>query len=181
MGGQRYGGNPADHDGGQGKRSGFHTHLQGERPAHRIELAEVGTVEMRAEKPLSVFAVAGQVKEDANEDRHHQKAREEGGDARTEEAEFRQACRAVNQGVVQDDVDQVADEQNPHGRPRVHDAVGELLESVEQQDEDERAEQDEVIRLDQGDEFGRLVQVVDVEEQYGHAQYEDEGDNEIGQ
>lgn len=90
-------------------------------------------------------------------------------------------ARAVNQGVVQDDVDQVADEQNPHGRPRVHDAVGELLESVEQQDEDERAEQDEVIRLDQGDEFGRLVQVVDVEEQYGHAQYEDEGDNEIGQ
>ena len=78
MGGQRNGGNPADHDGGQGKGSGFHAHLQGEGPSHRVQLPVVGTVEMRTEKPFPVVAVAGQVKEDANEDRHHQKAREKG-------------------------------------------------------------------------------------------------------
>ena len=67
------------------------------------------------------------------------------------------------------------------GSAGIHDAVGELLEGIEQQDEDERGEYDQIVGFDQRDQFGRLVEFFDVEEQDGHRQCEDDGDREIGE
>ncbi len=172
MGGQGDGADPADHDGGQRERGGFHTHLQGERPAQGIEPVKVGAVDGCAGEAVSVGAVAGQFEEEDGENEQHDDAREKCGNARAGQAQFGKSAHAVDEQPVAGDIEQVAAEQNPHGCAGIHDAVCELPEGVEQQDEYEGRQYGQIVRLDERHELGGLAEFVEVAVQDGHAEGE---------
>ena len=86
---------------------------------------------------------------------------------------------SVNQYPVAEDVQDVAADEEPHGCLRVGDAVGKLLESIEEQHEDDGDEQHDVIRTHQGEQFLRLAQAMDVQVEDAHDGGQQDADKSV--
>ena len=159
---------PTNHDARNAEEGSFQTHLHTNHPAHFVQREEVRTAAAAAYVASEIPPVMAAATEYPSESRQHEDAGSEGRDACTRHAQRRNAQFAVYQDIIADDVQDVCRYHDVHGRAGVRDAVGKLLEGIEQHDEHQRRELQKVIGADEGQKLGRLPQAVDIEIEDAH-------------
>lgn len=180
VGGQGRRADPADDDAREAEGRGLHAHLQRDGPSQEVELAEVGAVDASPEEALGVGPILPAREEDHHHRHRHDYARGQRAESRSRQSQFGRAELAVDQHPVAEDIEDVAADEHPHRERGVGDAVGKLLEDVEEADEGEGGEQHEVVGLDQRQQFRGLAQVVDGEVEAPHHADDEGGEQQVG-
>ena len=181
MGGQGDGAEPSHHDDRQRERSRLHAHLEGDGCAEREHAAYQLAWPAKAPETLAVGAHALAHEEHGEKQAHHDHAREQGGHTGAQHAHLGQPGLTIYKKVVAHNVDEVAREQDPHRRARLGDAVGKLLEGVEQHHKGQRGQQHEVVGAHVGHQLLGLAYVAQVEEEHHQRNHHQQARQGVGQ
>ena len=180
VGGQGRSAEPSHEDGRQGERRRLHAHLQGDGETEAGKPPDFAPADAAGGVTRAEAAVAA-ITEEQQDARHgHDNARERRGQTRTEKPQLRRAKLAVDENPVAEDVEQVAGDDDEHGRLRVGDAVEELLERVEAAQERQRGDVHPQVRAHQGQQLFGLAEAVDVKAEHHAHGHEDGRKGHVG-